>query len=167
MMVLNIHKEKVGAFLFLIFSIAYGMATFQIHQMFYAEDGAFNARTLPFALCVFGIVVSLAILVLPPVSGSDGMDNSFGAALKGLEWKNVFLLSVLMVFYGLTIQVLGFIISTTIFLMVGFRILGERRVKYLVLVSLPLVLGFWLIMTKLLEVYLAPGSLYFLLGGSQ
>jgi hypothetical protein len=32
------------------------------------------------------------------------------------------------------------------------------------LISVPLVLAFWAIMTKLLEVYLAPGSLFYFLG---
>jgi putative tricarboxylic transport membrane protein len=166
-MILTIHKEKAGAFLFLVFCVAYGMATYNIEVMFYAEEGDFNARTLPYALCFFGIVVSLALLLLPPATESEGKDSSLYGAFKGLDWKKVMLLVVTMVLYGLTIKLIGFILSTILFLIAGFRILGERRIRYLLLVSVPLVLGFWLIMTQLLEVYLASGSLFSFLGGGQ
>lgn len=167
MAIFSIHKAKVGAFLFLVFSISYGIATYQIPLMFYAEEDAFSPRTLPLALAACGIIVSLAMLLMPPVSDPEVKDQSLGGALRGLEWKKVGQLTLLMVLYGLAIKTLGFILSTTIFLIGGFWILGERRLKVLLLASIPLVLVFWFIMVKILEVYLAPGSLFYFLGVSQ
>ncbi|MBU2511379.1 tripartite tricarboxylate transporter TctB family protein [bacterium] len=167
MKLFNIHREKVGALIFLIFSTAYGIVASRIPMMFYAEEGAFTPRTMPYALCACGIVVSLAMLILPTVSEDEEKDHSLAGAFKGLEWKQVGQLAVVMILYGLTLKVVGFLVSTFVFLMAGFWILGERRIKVLLLVSIPLVVGFWLIMTKLLEVYLDPGSLFFYLGGSS
>ena len=52
----------------------------------------------------------------------------------------------------------GFILSTFVFLNGGFWILGEQRPKVMFYMSLPLVLLFWLLMTKFLHVFLPPGS---------
>ncbi len=66
-----------------------------------------------------------------------------------------------MIFYGLIIKLAGFIISTILFLIVGFRILGERRVKILLLASIPFVVVFWFLLNRILGVYLEPGVLFF------
>jgi putative tricarboxylic transport membrane protein len=59
---------------------------------------------------------------------------------------------------------IGFIISSILFLLVGFYILGERRIKRMLLASIPLVVMLWFIMSSLLGVYIAPGELFYILG---
>jgi putative tricarboxylic transport membrane protein len=154
-------KEKVGALFFLVLSIAYGLLAFDIPLTFVGEDEVFTARSMPMALAIAGAVVSFLILVLPSAKTDDS--TKVTAVFHGLDWKRVGLLAVLMVFYGLTIRWLGFILSTTLFLIGGFRVLGERRIKVLLLASIPLVVVFWFLMTRILGVYLDPGSLYFFL----
>ena len=44
---------------------------------------------------------------------------------------------MLMILYGLTIKSVGFLVSTTVFLLAGFLILGERRPLVLAVASLP------------------------------
>lgn len=155
------NKEKVGALFFLILSIGYGILAFDIPLTFVGEDEVFTAQTLPIALAIAGTIISLLILILPSTK-QDGSDN-ISAAFRDLDWKRVGLLTVLMIFYGLTIRSLGFILSTSLFLIGGFRVLGERRIKILLLASVPIVLVFWFLMTRILGVYLDPGSLYFFL----
>ncbi len=155
-------KDKVGALFFLVLSIAYGVLAFDIPLTFVGMDEVFTARTLPFALAVAGAVVAFFILVLP--SAKTGGNAAIGAAFHGLNWKQVALLAGLMVFYGLTIRGIGFVLSTSLFLIGGFRVLGERRILVLLLASVPVVIMFWLLMTRVLGVYLDPGSLYFFLG---
>ncbi len=65
-----------------------------------------------------------------------------------------------MIFYGATLEPFGFIISTITFLILGYLILGERRVKTLILASVPVVIIFWAIMTQLLGIYLSSGDLW-------
>ena len=69
-----------------------------------------------------------------------------------------------MVFYGFTIRYLGFLISTTIFLVGGFAVLGERRIKVLLGASIPVVFIFWYLLTQLMGIYLAPGDIFEMLG---
>ena len=155
-------KDKVGALSFLVLSIAYGVLAFDIPLTFVGIDEVFTARTLPFALAVLGTVIALLILVLPSAKTDDSQKMS--AAFRGLNWKLVCLLALLMVFYGMTIRWIGFVLSTILFLIGSFRVLGERRVKVLLLASVPVVIVFWLLISKVLGVYLDPGSLYFFLG---
>ena len=51
---------------------------------------------------------------------------------------------------------LGFLLSTSLFLMLGFAILGERRPLTLILAAVPLVVAFWVLMTQGLEVFIEP-----------
>ncbi len=69
-------------------------------------------------------------------------------------------LMVLTLAYGFSLDWLGFLISTTLFLIAGFRILGEKRLKVLLLVAVPFVFIFWFGLTQLLEIYLAPGRIF-------
>jgi putative tricarboxylic transport membrane protein len=156
-------KDKVGALFFLVLSLFYGLMTFNIPLNVMAEKAFFTARTVPVTLAVFGIIISLLLLILPSPD-ADGR-NSIMKTFRGFNWKRAGLLLVLMILYGLIIKLAGFIISTILFLIVGFRILGERRVKILLLASIPFVIVFWFLLNKILGVYLEPGSLFFFLGG--
>jgi putative tricarboxylic transport membrane protein len=66
--------------------------------------------------------------------------------------------------YGLSLDWIGFLLATILFLMGGFYILGERRWKILLSVSIGFVVVFWYSLTQLLEIYLAPGRLFAGLG---
>jgi putative tricarboxylic transport membrane protein len=154
-------KDKVGALFFLVLSIAYGVLAFDIPLTFVGMDEVFTARTLPIALAIAGGVISFLILILPSANASDSANIT--GVFRGFNWNQVGLLALLMVFYGLTIRWIGFVLSTILFLIGGFRVLGERRIRVLLLASIPLVIAFWLLMTKILGVYLDPGSLYFFL----
>ncbi len=156
-------KDKVGALFFLVLSLFYGLMTFNIPLHAMAKKAFFTARTVPITLAVCGIIISLLLLILPSPD-ADGR-NSTIQAFRGFNWKRAGLLLVLMILYGLIIKLAGFIISTILFLVVGFRILGERRIKILLLASIPFVIVFWFLLNKILGVYLEPGSLFFFLGG--
>jgi putative tricarboxylic transport membrane protein len=81
-----------------------------------------------------------------------------------MKWKPVIMLAALMIFYGLTIRYLGFLISTTIFLMGGFAVLGESRIKVLLGAAVPVVFVFWFLLSQLMGIYLAPGDIFEMLG---
>ena len=154
-------KDKAGAAFFLILSVIYGILAFDIPLTFVGEDDVFTARTLPYALSLCGIVISSLILLLP--SKRTDKKTPMHEAFRGLDWNRVIQLAVLMILYGLTIKWLGFLLSTNLFLIGGYWILGERRIKVLLLASIPVVIAFWLLMTKVLGVYLAPGELFLFL----
>jgi putative tricarboxylic transport membrane protein len=155
-------KDKVGALFFLVLSLFYGLNTFAIPLNKMARTAVFTARTLPLALTILGVAISLLILILP---SSNQERFSIAEIFRGLKWKQAGLLLGLMIAYSLVIKPIGFILSTNLFLIAGFRILGEKRVKILLLASIPFVIAFWFLINRILGVYLEPGTAFFYLGG--
>lgn len=154
--------DKAGALILLTFSIAYGLLAFKVPLTFLGQREAFNARTMPFALGIIGAILSVLILVLP--SGRTDKAEKVKDVFRGLDWSSVGLLIGIMIFYSLTLRFLGFVISSIIFLVGGFFILGERRIWLLFVSSVPLVLFIWFLMSRILGMYIAPGEIFYLLG---
>ncbi|MCW8858936.1 MAG: tripartite tricarboxylate transporter TctB family protein [Deltaproteobacteria bacterium] len=155
-------REKLGALVMLLFSMAYGLLALKIPLSFIAQGEFFTSRTMPYALAVLGIILALLILVLPTADPTG--KHSIAAETRGMDWKTAILLVVGMILYGLLMKWLGFIISSILFLLGGFYVLGERRIKRMLLASIPLVVGLWFVMSALLGVYIAPGELFYMLG---
>lgn len=155
-------REKIGALLILTFSIAYGLLAARIPLSFLAQQEFFTARTMPYALAVLGIIISLLILVLPTVDPTG--KHTLKQETRGMEWRKAILLVVAMILYGLIMKWLGFLVASALFLMGGFYVLGERSWKKMALVAVPLVVLLWFVMSTLLGVYIAPGEVFYQLG---
>lgn len=155
-------REKIGALLILLFSVSYGVLATKIPLSFLSQQDVFTSRTMPYGLAVAGIILSLAIIVLPTVDPAG--KKSLAEETKGMDWSTAILLVVLMLVFGLIMKWLGFILSSILFLLSGFWILGERRIKRMVFSAVFLVVSFWFIMSVLLGVYIAPGEIFFQLG---
>jgi putative tricarboxylic transport membrane protein len=155
-------REKVGAMLILLFSISYGLLATQIPLTFLAQQETFTPRTMPYALSAAGVILSFLIIVLPTTDPKG--KNSLRDETKGMDWGTAILLTAIMLFFGLTMKWLGFIVASIIFLLVGFWILGERRIKRMLFTAIPLVIALWCIMSLLLGVYIAPGEIFYQLG---
>ncbi|XOV88618.1 MAG: tripartite tricarboxylate transporter TctB family protein [Pseudomonadota bacterium] len=136
--------------MFLLLSGGYGYFAGQIPLDFWSEQEPFNARSMPTFIAVFGAVCSVLLIVTrSPTTDWRG--------LWRLNWRPACLLLALMSVYGVAFTYLGFGISTVLFLMIAFLILGERRMVPMLLVAVPLVAGFWLIL-KLLGIQLESGA---------
>lgn len=153
---MTLTKERIGALFFLALSIVYGFLAYQIRLYPGDEMEAMTARTLPIVLSGLGIVFSLILL-------ATGKKEVQGRNIAALDWKPVILLMLLSLAYGFALDWLGFLVSTTFFLIAGFRILGEKRPKTLLMVAVPFVFIFWFGLTQMLDIYLAPGRIF---GGS-
>ncbi|MDH3631410.1 MAG: tripartite tricarboxylate transporter TctB family protein [Gammaproteobacteria bacterium] len=150
---MTLSKERIGALFFLVVSIVYGYLASEIKLYPGDELDPMTAQTLPFVLSGMGIVLSLVLII----SGDHRVSDS---GIVRLNWKPVIALMLLTLFYGFSLDWLGFLISTTVFLIAGFRILGEKRIKVLLLVAVPFVFIFWFGLTQLLDIYLAPGRIF-------
>mgnify|MGYP000571973828 CR=1 FL=1 len=148
---MNIAKDRIGGLIFLALSIAYGYSITLIPIYPGDEYEVFTAKTLPTALSVLGALLSFCLLV--------ASRNEEKSQLPNLDWIIAIKLVLLMVFYGAVLEILGFIIATSLFLFCGYWLLGERRKLILLLCSFPLVIFFWFVLTQLLDIYLAPGAL--------
>lgn len=150
---MTLSRERIGALFFLALSILYGYFARDIKLYPGDELDPMTAQTLPFVLAGLGIVFSLSLLF-------SGRDTDQGMDAAHLNWKPVIGLMLISLFYGFALDWLGFLISTTVFLIAGFRILGEKRLKILLLVAVPFVFIFWFGLTQMLDIYLAPGRLF-------
>ncbi len=156
------HPDKVGALFFLAVSIAYGLYAFKIPLTFLSAEEVINARTMPFALSILGAAISFLIIVLPPAKENE--KDHIQPIFSGLDWPRAAVFVVIMTAYAVAMTWLGFIIASILFLAAGFYMLGERRIKILLLASIPLVIGIWLLMSKILGMYIAPGEIFYILG---
>jgi putative tricarboxylic transport membrane protein len=162
---MNVKGEKMGALLILALSVVYGIYAFKIPLIFLSQGETLNARTMPYALSIAGIVLSLLIILLPSFEETQAV--TVKAALGGLDWKRTGWFLGLMILYSLSMPWIGFVIASIGFMAGGTMILGERNVKRILLASIPLVIVLWLILTKVLGMYIAPGELYYIFGGTD
>ena len=141
---MKLSKEQLGGIGLLLFSSVYAYLTFAIPLLPQFTD-VFNARSMPGALGILGIALSLALLTR----------RGPRAGVERLHWGYGFVFLLLMSLYGLGLRPLGFILSTTLFLAVGFVVLGERRVLPIILVAGAVTVVFWTLMNFALGVYIA------------
>jgi len=132
--------------------MGYGYVATDIPLGFWSEEETFNARTLPYLVAGSGMLVCLLLLLTPS-------PNTDWNALRQLRWRPAALLLISMSLYGATIEFLGFVTATLIFMGTSYLILGERRPVAMMIASIPLVLGFWWLM-HFLGIYLSPGELF-------
>lgn len=154
-----ITKDHIGGLIFLCLSVAYGYYAGQIPMLPGDEFEPFHAQTLPTALAYLGTGLSCLLLVTAERDPNERLD------LTGLDFKIVAKLLLLVVIFALGLKWIGFLLSTVIFLLGGYWLLGERNPKTLLLASLPFAVGLWFILSQLLDIYLAPGRLFTTLFG--
>ena len=154
-----ITRDHIGGLVFLCLSVVYGYYAGEIPLLPGDEFEPFHARTLPETLAVMGGLLSLALILTAQRSEDQRL------SLAGYNFALVAKLLVLVVLFGLALKWLGFVIATVFFLMAGFWLLGERRIRTLLIVAVPFAVGIWFVLAKMLDIYLAPGALYLALFG--
>ena len=155
-------KDKVGTSLFLLFSLCYLSVSFDIPLNTVFGGELFTARTMPIGLSVTAIVFCLIHLFLPT---QNKQDDVISDAVAGFQWRLCFSLILLMLAYGLTFKFLGFALGTFMFLVIGFFIMGERRIVLSVSIAAGLVIFMWTMLTQVFELYLDSGDLFRLVVG--
>ena len=149
-----INRDAAAAFVLFAGFLAMGLGVTSIELFPGQETEVFSPRTMPAALAIGGAVLCLLRLVQCLRHPEREI-----VALGGFDWTRTALLCVTMIGYGLLFVPLGFVLATAVFLCTGFFVLGERRVLLLLLLPVVFTLAFWLVMTRLLGLYLAPGTL--------
>ena len=152
---MKISPSKIISLLFFIFSGFYLYTAYQIRVFAFDENAAFNARTFPIYLGYAGLIFSALYIILPERKPSN-VDVSI------LEYKKTILLVVLMIIYGITILRAGYFLSTSIFLVLSYIVLGERRKIWIFILSFPFVATFMYLLHGLLNIYLRDPFLKYL-----
>ena len=144
---MRISIDKIISLLFFILSIFYLYHTYQIQVFSFDEHAAFNAKTFPTFLAYIGMFLSVLYVVLPEKNPSK-VDH------KVLDYKSSLFLVIITVVYGFVILKVGFFLSTSLFLFFSYYFLGERRWKWMFILSFPFVALFMYLLHGILNVYL-------------
>ena len=152
---MNISPSKIISLLFFIFSGFYLYTAHQIQVFAFDEDAAFNAKTFPIYLGYAGLIFSAVYIILPETKPSN-------VDLKILDYKKTIILVILMILYGLTILRIGYFLSTSLFLVSSYIVLGERKWIWIFILSFPFVAIFMYLLHGLLNIYLRDPFLQFI-----
>lgn len=111
--------------------------------------------TFPKVLSIFGIMLSLVIL-LGLEKGQHVVGDIDYRRLTDYKLGQAILMLALMVAYALCLRPLGFLGSTTAFLVTGSFILGERKWHVMIPVSLLTAGIIWYLVQGILGIFLRP-----------
>ena len=152
---MKISSVKIISLLFFVLSAFYLYTAYQIDVFSFDENAPFNAKTFPIYLGYAGMFLAGLKIILPERLKEE-VDH------KVLDYKKVIFLVIIMIFYGLTILRVGFFVSTSIFLLLSYYFLGERRWKFMIIFSFPFVAIFKFLLHGLLNIYLRDPFLKYL-----
>lgn len=151
------NKDRLGAFILLVFSLIYLRSSMDIPLDPFDLEVGFTSRSLPIFLSVSAIFISI-LLVFFSVYDSEAKPVS--DELSHIGWRPMLALILLMAVYVTTFNYLGFVLASALFLQIAFMLLGERRLLLSVCVSLGLILFLWFTLTQVFGLYLDSGMLY-------
>ena len=144
---MKISPSKIISLLFFVFSGFYLYTAHQIEVFAFDENAAFNAKTFPIYLGYAGLIFSALYIILPETKPSN-------VDLKVLDYKKTITLIFLMILYGITILRAGYFLSTSIFLVLSYITLGEKKWIWIFTLSFPFVALFMYLLHGLLNIYL-------------
>ena len=153
--------ERAIALIFVIVSVAYGYTAFVVMEaslLPFERNMTFLPNVLPKWLSVIGALVGLAVLAQSGAgagNGADADDINVGD-LRQYKLGQAITLLALMIAYALLLRPVGFVATTTLFLILGAVILGERRYVLLVPVSVLAAFLIWYLVQEVLGIFLRP-----------
>ena len=153
----------------LAFSSGYGYLAFTYRILPFERFLAMKPNTLPIGLAVAGMICSIALLLMPKGHDSEsgeektvpGSDHKYLESPGDYEWGKGVALLVLAVVYALSLRQAGFLLSTSMFLIIGGVMLGER--KYWILVPVSCFASFlvWYLVDEVLTIFMRPLPMIF------
>jgi len=151
----RINPIKFISLLFFIFSVFYLYTAHQIVVFTFDENAPFNARTFPIYLGWAGIFFSGLKIILPEKVPTE-VDHKY------LDYKSIIYLILVSIIYGAVILKVGYFLSTSLFLITSYYLLGERRWLWMFLLSFPFVAIFMFLLHGVLNIYLRDPLLKYL-----
>jgi putative tricarboxylic transport membrane protein len=150
------------ALVFITFCCAYGyLAFFTMDQLLppFMQRNPVWPSTFPKVLSVLGVVVGLIVLLGLEGETEDKEPSATDINYRRLhEYKigQALMLLALMVAYALMLRPAGFLLSTTVFLMGGSAVLGERNWLKMFLVAALATGCVWYLVQEVLGIFLRP-----------
>lgn len=155
-----LNLEKFLALIILIICILYAYTSFitmQANLLPFEKNMTVLPNSLPKVISIFGIIISTFLILKKEEHNSE--EN-----VSSINLKNVFnfyygkALSIilLMIIYTLCLRPVGFILSSVLFLFLASFILGERSFIKLTIICLSGTSIIWLLLEKVLGIYMRP-----------
>lgn len=126
-----ITRDKISALVLLAASISFGVLAHNMNGLADQPEAAMASSRLSLAFALAGSVIALLMLLSP-----DNEQRSRRSALFS-TLQRLAGLGVLVVGYALTLETLGFLVATSLFLALGYLLLGERRWWSVLMTSVP------------------------------
>ena len=153
--------ERWIGLLFLLFCCVYGYAAFfgMDHLLPpILKRAPVWPSSFPKILSVVGAITAIAVILSS--SPADKVDS----AESGIDYRRLYeykfgqalMLIGSMVVYALLLRPLGFIAATTLFLIGGSLVLGERRFHLMVPIAIVGTLFVWYLVQEVLGIFLSP-----------
>jgi putative tricarboxylic transport membrane protein len=154
--------DKWIALAFLVIALIYGYASFTYALLPFERNMVFVPNTLPNALSVIAALLALILLLSPKPKGEGEVLGDIDIAqLRQYKVGQALGLLAAMVVYALALRPVGFIASTTIFLVGTGWILGERKLHVMVPVALLGAGAIWFLVQEALGIFLRPLPWFF------
>ena len=153
---LFLQKDRLGSLLLLVFALVFLTLSYRL-EIDPRYGILFNSGTLPKVLS-WGLLGCSVYQLFTPQKG-----DQFSADVANWNWRKVGLLIVLMSAYALAFSMLGFLLGSITFLVLGFRVLGDRSLVKSVLIASGVVVPIWLLLVKVFDLFLDNGELYYLI----
>ena len=157
-MINNIYSKYTSLSLLTI-AIGYGVFAQEIPLDFWSLEAPINARTLPYLLTITGTILAFVLSVLSFLPRSASVQEESIPSPQGSDWYSLCLMLVLMATFAISIELIGFVLSSVLLLIFGFVLLGSRSPSKILLIAVPLVLLIWLLLDAL-GIYLAEGTIF-------
>lgn len=149
---MNLSVDRMVALCLLAFSVGYGVLAWNHPLLPFEARMPFKPNTLPLGLAVLGVVFSILTLVFE----SQDQVSEDGRGWRTFQWKTTAVLVAFMIAYALLLRPLGYIGSTSLFLIASAILLGETRWMRLVPIAVVMSLATWYIVQEGLGIYLVP-----------
>ena len=154
--------NRAVALVLLAFSSGYLYLAYSYHLLPFERFLAVKPNTMPMGLAIGGIVCSLIILIRPQVPDVEGdgtvnrPDAEYLQNPQNFNWGQGIGLLVLAAVYAVSLHALGFLFSTSAFLVLGGILLGERRYTFLIPIAITASVLVWYLVDEVLTIFLRP-----------
>lgn len=150
------------ALIFITFCCAYGyLAFFTMDQLLppFMQRNPVWPSTFPKVLSILGVIVGLIVLLGLEKQSNESEPSATEINYRRLhEYKlgQALMLLGLMVAYALALRPVGFLLSTTLFLIAGSAVLGERKWHIMIPVAMIATGCVWYLVQQVLGIFLRP-----------
>ncbi len=149
--------DRLVALVFLIVSLVYGYAAFTYPLLPFERNMAVLPSTLPMALSVLGVVLSVLIMVSPRPKVAEGGLGEIGLeTVRGFKLGQTLGLVAAMIAYAVLLRPIGFLAATSLFIVVSAVALGERKFAVLVPIAVSTAVAIWYLVQETLGIFLRP-----------